>query len=258
MTIYVSDSYAPDDALTRRWARFLGGLVHGPELSGLTLYLAPPSEVARDCPGEAFGCYAPGSGQIEAIGDPSAGIPPEAVVAHEYGHYIASYRENTPWDAVAWGTKRWGSYEDVCARAAHGLAFPGDEGAHYALNPGEAFAETYRMLNVASAVVRWALVAPSFYPDAGALRSVREDVLQPWTGPKIRRLEGQRDYRLATPLDGPIELTAPAGLDLQARPLSGAPLHLTRAGRVLRGTICGARSLDVSLSRPAALVVSAP
>src|SRR5207244_4852083 len=59
----------------------------------------------------------------------------------------------------------------ICARAAHGLAFPGDEGAHYALNPGEAFAETYRMLNVASAVVRWALVAPSFYPDAGALRS---------------------------------------------------------------------------------------
>jgi len=99
VTIYVSDSYAPDDALTRRWARFLGGLVHGPELSGLTLYLAPPSEVARDCPGEAFGCYAPGSGQIEAIGDPSAGIPPEAVVAHEYGHYIASTartRRGTP------------------------------------------------------------------------------------------------------------------------------------------------------------------
>ena len=51
--------------------------------------------------------------------------------------------------SVDYGTKRWASYENVCARKiAAGVLFPGAEDvAPYMLNPGEAFAETYRVLN---------------------------------------------------------------------------------------------------------------
>src|SRR5438034_7045369 len=75
------------------------------------------------------------------------GTSKETVLVHELGHNVAANRDNAPWSAVDWGTKRWATYMNVCARHDAGTAFPGDEADHYLLNPGEAFAETYRLLN---------------------------------------------------------------------------------------------------------------
>src|SRR5919204_5057140 len=45
VTIFSSRSYPVDDAANQRWAEFLASLLHGSELSQLTLYLAPPAQV---------------------------------------------------------------------------------------------------------------------------------------------------------------------------------------------------------------------
>ena len=36
------------------------------------------------------------------------------VVAHEYGHHFAANNNNSPWEAVDYGTKRWASYMGIC------------------------------------------------------------------------------------------------------------------------------------------------
>src|SRR6185436_19693881 len=120
---------------------------------------------------------------------------------------------NTPWLAFAWGTKRWASYANVCQRTTDGSAFPGDEGSNYRLNPGEAFAETYRILNEQA----WGqgpfwldVVDQSFVPDQAAIDAVRADVETPWQVPTVSYKHGRfsknrvrvRSFLIATPLDG--------------------------------------------------------
>src|SRR5919204_5437477 len=115
VTVRVSDTYPQDPARAQRWADFLASLVHGSELSTVILFLAPLDEVQDRCGGGALACY--GNGLIVAPGDdPTSNTSAEAVVTHEYGHHVASSRDNTPWPAVEYGTKRWASYENVCAR----------------------------------------------------------------------------------------------------------------------------------------------
>ena len=80
------------------------------------------------------------------MGETNYGVSPDEVVRHEYGHHIALNRINSPWLAVSWGPKNWASASSVCRRAADGSAYPGDEGDNYRLNPGAAWAETYRLL----------------------------------------------------------------------------------------------------------------
>jgi hypothetical protein len=143
--VLVSEAYASDSGVAQRWADFFATLLHGPELGLLTAYLAPLDEVHGICGQGALGCYS--SNRLVTVGDSSGGIPPASVAAHEYGHHVAYNRVNPPWIAVAWGTKRWASHMNVCSRAAAGTAMPGDEGVDYVLNPGEAFAETFRVLN---------------------------------------------------------------------------------------------------------------
>ena len=45
VTVFVSPSYASDPGAGQRWADFFASLVHGPELSLLTAYIAPYDEV---------------------------------------------------------------------------------------------------------------------------------------------------------------------------------------------------------------------
>src|SRR5207247_10694167 len=72
----------------------------------------------------------------------------EGVITHEYGHHIAAHRSNAPWETLAWGPKRWASAMQVCARTRKNELVPGAEDpVHYVVNPGEGWAETYRVLN---------------------------------------------------------------------------------------------------------------
>src|SRR5688500_3837022 len=146
--VTVSDRYPVDEAAARGWAEYLASLVHGAELARVTLHLAPYSEVQSLCGFDALACY---SGRRELIVAPREDFPEgptaQAIIAHEYGHHIARNRLNPPWNSTSYGTKRWASRIGVCARTGAGTLFPGGQGSRYRLDPGEAFAEGYRLLN---------------------------------------------------------------------------------------------------------------
>ena len=185
VTVYSSFSYPVDNARNQAWADFLAGLVHGSELSRVRVYFAPLAEVAQSCGDEADGCYFPTTQQLVVIGEDDQYATVEEVLTHEYGHHVAYNRSNAPWAAVAWGAKRWASYENVCARRAAGTAFPGDEGANYLRNPGESFAESFLQLNEARAGTErtpW-FYDDEFRPDDAALAALEQDVTQPWSAP---------------------------------------------------------------------------
>jgi hypothetical protein len=258
--ISVSGSYPASESIGQHWADFFAGLLHGDELRLLHVFVVPLAEVRALCGSHALGCY--GDNQLVMTGDAADGFEPEEVARHEYGHHIAFNRANPPWRALELGPKRWASYAGICARARAGTAYPGDEGLLYRLNPGEAFAETYRLLEdmrSGAAELLWPVVDRSFYPDAGAFQAVTEDVVAPWTGSSLtvvrRSVRGNAGriaaFRIATPLDGTLIVRLrPAGPYDVVVVGAGEPLRVTGRTSSARETrvtyqICGERSLNV-------------
>jgi hypothetical protein len=265
LTVFVSDAYGADQV--QRWADFFSALPHGSELRDLTAYVAPIDEVGWMCGPDALGCY--GGNRLVTIGDPIGSVSAEEVATHEYGHHVAGNRGNAPWLAVDWGTKRWASYQNICARAKAGSVYPGDEGSWYRLNPGEAFAEAYRVMvdtKRGASVFTWSLVDSSFLPDASALRAVEDDVMKPWSGPSSTRLvarfrtSGPKVWtrKVATPLDGIFSLAVrlPQGglYDVTAVAADGKTvvaraLWAGTAEKAATFQVCGERLLAIRVVR---------
>jgi hypothetical protein len=265
--LHISTHYPQVDAVAQGWVHFFAGIPHGKELSLVQVYVAPLDEVEEMCfSSDVIGCY--GRQTLVTVGDSSAGIEPTAVAAHEYGHHIAANRDNAPWRALDWGTKRWASQMGICSRVASGIAYPGDEGSNYALNPGEGFAEAYRVLVETGGTAvgyDWPSVDPSFRPTAAALAAVREDVLEPWSGPTIKTIRSKflRQRRtwstqVATPLDGDLRLrlTVSGGGANDVTLLSGDGRTVLATGswtssgaKSIEYRICGARSVRVRVIR---------
>jgi hypothetical protein len=267
VTIFASDSYPQDPAIPQRWADFLGSLVHGSELSALRAYIAPLSEVQRFCGVRALACYSPEDSALVSPGEDVDSTSAEGVIAHEYGHHVAAHRSNAPWAAVAYGTKRWSSYQQVCARTRASEYFPGAEDrTRYAFNPGEGFAEAYRVLNQRRAGVpesAWEIVSRSFYPTDAALAALQQDVNTPWTANSATTVSGRlarkgasRTISIATPFDGTFRLTlrgaAKAKLSLQLLTASGVQAGRAAANRTLSTTICGSRTYRARIMAGAA------
>lgn len=267
VSVYISTAYPEVETLARQWAEFFAGLPHGAELALVRAYIAPLNEVWDMCwSNEVVGCY--GDQTLVSVGDSSAGVPPASVVAHEYGHHVAANRNNAPWAAIDWGTKRWATHMSVCARVQKGLAFPGDEGVNYSLNPGEGFAESYRVLvetNGTALGYDWPIIDPSYRPDDRALAAIREDVLKPWSGPTTKTTAGKflrRSHtwttQVATPLDGDLRLrlTVPGGgandvtlLSSDGRTVLAAGSWNSSGGKSAEYRVCGARSVKVRVTR---------
>lgn len=254
--IFISKVYAVDETRIQAVGEFLAGLLHGSELNGLHVFLAPPGHTL--CGPEAVGC-ASGTGFVIATAEDAGGWTVGQLLTHEYGHHLAVNRLNPPWLAERYGTKRWATHLDICARAAAGTVFPDNEREHYGLNPGEGFAEAYRVLNEvrAGATISWGLVNRLFYPDAKALELLTLDVTRPWqthtrvtvrgaftaTGPRARLV------RIATPLDGNfyVALIGAAGrARLELLGPNGAVVG--RAASVYR-EVCGQRSFTARITR---------
>jgi hypothetical protein len=269
VTVFLSTAYAADTSAAQRWADFFASLVHGSELSSARVYVAPLDEVHAICGGDGvLGCY--DGRAIVTIGEAAGSVPATAVAAHEYGHHIAMNRLNAPWRAIDWGTKRWASHARVCARAGSGTAFPGDEGARYALNPGEAFAEAYRVLNevrAGASTFDWSIIDYSFRPDGAALARLEQDVLRPWTAPTtrlLRKVPARHSTtwtrRVATPLDGALRVRLRlqgGGHDVAL--LSGDRRRVLARGlwssgnaKVLEHRLCGERAVTVRVTRQGA------
>jgi len=261
VTIYSSDTYAVDETANQRWANFLASLVHGPELSLVSVYLAPLSQVSAICGGEdILGCY--GDDRLVAPGEDLFEVSAESVITHEYGHHIAANRSNAPWRALAYGTKRWASYEQVCRRARAHELFPGAEGGLvYLFNPGEVFAETYRLMNERKAGIPetpWRVVDESLQPNDRDLALVEQDVAQPWSANRTVRLIGGfarrgssvRNFKLATPLDGTFTASVQGSPALRLDVFSGKK-RLVRGTTSTAGTVCGPRTLTFRVTRMA-------
>ena len=268
VTIYVQDDLAAaDPAIAQRFADYLVSLVHGTELGTVSLYLATFERLRQVCGGGALGCYSPNAQAIVALGQDYRGIAATSIVTHEYGHHVANSRINDPWPAVDWGTKRWASYINVCKGEQAGGFFPGDEGSNYELNPGEDFAETYRVLNerrLGLPEMPWSVVDPSLYPDQGALDALALDVTTPWTATHTSAIRSQfaggatgRGFRVAAPLDGDFVATlrAPAKSRFTLRVVdlsNGAQLAYSAtagASKSVSFQVCGQRSLQIQVKR---------
>jgi hypothetical protein len=282
VNVQFSDSYPQDPALAQHWADLLASLVHGPELKDVVLYLAPFSEVQRFCGQGALACYSPQRFQIVASADQlEPDISAESVVMHEYGHHVAAASNDTPWIAVDYGPKRWSSYENVCAKTRAGQLFPGNEDSNYQLNPGEAWAETYRVLNerrLGVAESPWDIVSTSLEPDAQALALAQQDVTTPWrantssaASVRLTKTARTRTVSIATPLDGNVQVSlrgvknARVSFDLLGS--NGARVsHTVVTGattRTLKSVVCGTRAYAarVTLTRGAGtfrLAISKP
>jgi hypothetical protein len=269
--VRVSETLPLETASPEGWAEFLAKLTHGPELTRLTTFIVSFAEVQQICGSRAIGCY--GGNRLVAPGEIAADISPDEVVRHEYGHHIAGNRSNPPWAAIDWGPKRWASTANVCAKVSRREAYPGDQGSNYARNPGEAWAETYRLMDERKngiTTATWPIVEPSFFPNEAALQAAEQDVLQPWTRPHTTvstRAFGKRTPKawvipLSAALDGDLRISAtlPKG-GMHEVALVGANRRavVERAQWVgqrvkrLEGSICGQRSLFVRVTQNGAL-----
>jgi hypothetical protein len=231
VSVAISDRYlnALDASVAQTYVDFLDSLDHGPELSSLKIFIAPPDEVVSECGGQqgTLACYDSRTKVMTVPGEQTTagpeGVTTSYVVAHEYGHHIAAARSNVPFNAFRFGPKYWASYERVCDRAFNGLLAPGNEEELYLSNPGEGWAETYAQLKYPE--VSWQF-NPIMKPDAAAFEAARKDVLTPWTrntskvfkgtftarGPRTRRftfdltLDGSLRVRLRGPRSSSYDL----------------------------------------------------
>ncbi len=226
VTVYLSDAFPQDESARATWVNFFAWLHHGSELPSLTVYVALLSEVQSYCGPEAGGCYSAARKILVIPGDLDQGVSFD-IAAHEYGHHVAANRRNDPWDPNGYGPKRWATYTSVCSRAVAGTAFPGDEGARYRLNTGEAFAEAYRALEESRGVYPWAhlplVVDPSFTPDAGAQAAALADVQQPWNGPSSTGWDGR--FTAST-----VKLSATVGRTVTLKTAAAEPVKALAAG----------------------------
>jgi hypothetical protein len=268
VTLYESPSLTPDDAMLQGWANFFDSLTHGVELSSLTLYIAPLGEMRALCGGEedTESCYSPDDQTIVLTSEPPPGGDSiEAIAAHEYGHQVAANRLNDLGRADDWGPEYWATDEQICYRTDQGTAFPGDEGDNYSFNPGEAWAETFRVMNGQNPSA-WDIIDPSFQPDDAALAAARRDVLQPYDGGEYidRRSRFHRhgsrwkNFMIPVQNDGQVDLrltsTGSLDADIYVYPSRSARTPIgkgTRPGRRehYHDTYCGYAKLDVGVYR---------
>jgi hypothetical protein len=137
----------------------------------------------------------------------------------------------------------------------------------YTLNPGEAFAEDYRLLNERLQGLPetiWGVVDRRFYPDQAALDAVAQDVTSPWAGQTPSTLGSSftaratgRGFRIATPLDGTfrVTLTSPRNGRFTLRivdPGNSTVLGSSTTGsrvQTVETSVCGQRTLQVQVKR---------
>jgi hypothetical protein len=239
VSVEASGAYAADPTADQQLVDFLASRVHGPELDDLSVYVGTPSEIVQICGGDAsvVACYSIDEERMYVPGESVRGIPVEYPLTHEYGHHVALWRSNAPWDALDWGAKYWSSSVGVCKQVRRGVFFPGNQGAHYWDDPGEGFADSYAHLHYPRAP--WSY-NDLMRPTQRSLAALRRDVLHPWSGPRSRTFHGRvgprhrtRTFHVRLRLDGDLalRLTAPRGsvYDVQAEIPDFA------AGRRLRG-----------------------
>jgi hypothetical protein len=232
----VDPAYAGTEAVPRILG-VLGATVHGAEMNTLTVHIADAGNLSHLCGQNATACYFPSSKTMVVSGDPvnpNNSMPQGMVITHEYGHHIEASRSFPGWYASNMGARHWATYEHVCEGVATGKLFPGDEGAHYWENPGEAFAQAYATMLYPNAVPWWWSFAE---PNQGAFDAIRADVADTSQGTAVnwkQRLNAgtpSASTTINTSLDGPINVTLhqPKRASFSVQLLTAGGNVLTRA-----------------------------
>jgi hypothetical protein len=268
------------------WMKVPG--TYGLEASALSVYIEPSEDMQTDCgSSEALACYSPYAKQMFITPDdpPPGQAPTDYVVAHEYGHHVAAYQSNPPFDAGTFGPKHWATAERVCPYFRAGKLFPGNEDKHYWSNPGEMWAESFAerafayYANIPQPGLPWpwdGWYAP-LRPTATTYGAIRHDVQAPWAGSARKTVtwrigKGRTAYRvfsLSTPLDGVarVSITGAPGARFRVRGVRTKWTSRTRysynRARSASLLVCGNRTstfkvrrlagtgkLHVKLSRP--------
>ena len=224
--VFASPEFVPDPQLDQTWANFFAGLPQAGDASSMFVYFVTPPEMTAICSERAAACYDPNNDLMILTGDNVAvdgTTPIEEVAAHEFAHHIANRRSNDPWLAVNWGPKRWASLSGVCPGVLNDELFPGDQGDNYPLNPGEGWAETYRVA-AGGSPSSWEIVDRVFYPSADEIEAALQDARDPWLENEVRSWSGRfsrgrsrlQRIRVDTPLDGSFNLSlrSSRGLDV--------------------------------------------
>ena len=248
VSVSFGDGYTENQQVAQSYVDFLGSLPHGRELSSLKLLLVPPTQVVSACGGGdgVLACYDASDSQMIVPGEQiesQAGVSTAYVIAHEYGHHIASNRPNPPFATLDFGPKYWSSYEKVCDGVLSGRLVPGSEGRFYTANPGESWAEVYARLTYPQE--RWRFTS-LLQPDAGALDAARRDVLDPWTVAKTRTFRGNFTGANGTTRSFTFPLTLDGGLRIKLHGPSTAryDLAVSSLGQS-RGKTTGHAARDV-------------
>jgi len=284
--VLVSNAYGENPATAEQWAAFLASLEHGDEINRVTLAIQTADEMRVSCGSPfALACYRPDTQTMYIpAAAPAADTSVEGLVAHEYAHHIEANRSNAPWNALDYGPKRWATYMGICGGVEAGSLLPGAESpGRYDRNPGEGFAEAYRILNehrLGLPPRPWVIVRPGFYPDAGALAAIDQDILSPWPGNAMSTTSGRfgwsgsglsswrrpagaaeprqtrtRTRTLSTPLDGDAKVAIWTAGTLRARldvvDDTGTLATMTTAGRTaeVHVPLCGVRAISTRVTR---------
>ncbi len=271
VAVRVDPAYAGTDAL-RRVLATLGQAPHGPEINRLTVYIAELGNLYRFCGQSATACYYRSSQTMVVSGDPvnaNNAMPQGMVITHEYAHHIEANRSLPGWDASGLGGRHWATYEHVCEGVGAGTLFPGDEGAHYWDNPGEAFAQAYATMMYPGAVPWWWHFAE---PDEGAFAAIREDVADTSSGtttrwakrlapgspsaatPVTMSVDGPLQVRLRQPRKARFEMTlrgADGRVLRRARTVRSARVKSKKPVSQLTYSSCGTRSVTLEVRRKA-------
>lgn len=250
----VSSAYRVSASVEQGYVTFLGSLTHGPELRTLRVFIATPKQIQGSlCGSGALACYDGNNQTMYVPGTSGNSNPPlQFLIAHEYGHHIELSRSNAPWDAYDTGPKNWFTYEQVCTRTRDRRV-----ATNYWNDPSEAFAESYADSQYLGVPFPYSAL---MLPDQGAYLAIRQDVLQPWTGPHAVSLSGTlggrapstQSFQVFTPLDGSVSftLTPPAKADYRLQVLSGnKTLARGARGTTSIRTLCGVRTLTLQVTR---------
>jgi hypothetical protein len=226
ISVTTSSAYTGDEtAVAQSYVDFLGSLPHGSELGKLKVHIAPAAEVQASCGGQAgtLACYFDDTHTMIVPGeetDNGDGITTSYVIAHEYGHHVASFRSNAPFSAPDYGPKYWSSDQRVCEGVLQSRLVVGAQttDAYYA-NPGEGWAETYARLKYPAQP--WTFTS-RLKPDTAAYAAARRDVTDPWTKSVVKTFHGRfaaggagassRHFTMTLHLDGALSfrLSGPA------------------------------------------------
>ncbi|MEI6448064.1 MAG: hypothetical protein WCO96_09340 [Actinomycetes bacterium] len=264
--VYLSSAFsavtdkAEIDRRNTEWAEEFTKMEHGSELSTLTVYVSPLSEITEPsvCGKEAVSCYDPNDGSMYLVGEELPdGTGVLQVAMHEYGHHVATSRLNTPWDASGWGPKYWASAQRVCSWVRRGKMWPFDQDTHYADNPGEVWAETYRIVAAQAQGLEpdpWEILNPNWDPISkpAILAAARRDVLSPWRGRVRSSWSGRLDAKTRRTVTVRVPANADGLLDTRLSTSGNlkAKLKLVpRGGSLADGRLCGASAVDATITR---------